>query len=56
MNQKKKACRAGGLGSDSGLDLAISRLTNSLDVKYQIYLPSIGFATMSPGAAVIHKT
>jgi hypothetical protein len=30
MNQKKKARRARGLGSDSGLDLAISRFTNSL--------------------------
>jgi hypothetical protein len=28
MNQKKKSCRA--LGLDSGLDLAISRFTNSL--------------------------
>ncbi len=28
MNQKKKARRARGLGSDSGLDLAISRFTN----------------------------
>jgi hypothetical protein len=33
MNQKKKARRARGLGSDSGLDLAISRFTNSLDCK-----------------------
>jgi hypothetical protein len=32
MNQKKKARRARGLGSDPGLDLAISRFTNSLDV------------------------
>jgi hypothetical protein len=30
MNKKKKASRARGLGSDSGLDLAISRFTNSL--------------------------
>jgi hypothetical protein len=30
MNQKKKSRRAQGLGLDSGLDLAISRFTNSL--------------------------
>jgi hypothetical protein len=30
MNKKKKARRARGLGSDSGLNLAISRFTNSL--------------------------
>jgi hypothetical protein len=30
MNQKKKARLARGLGSDPGLDLAISRFTNSL--------------------------
>ncbi len=33
MNQKKKTRRARGLGSDSGLDLAISRFTNSLGFK-----------------------
>jgi hypothetical protein len=46
MNQKKKACRTRGLGSDPGLDLAISRFTNSLAYRY------VGQVSADPGAAL----
>ncbi len=49
MNQKKKARRARGLGSDSGLDLAISRFTNSLGVDHPSFLALQYFLlTISP--------
>jgi hypothetical protein len=41
MNQKKKARRARGLGSDSGLDLAISRFTNSLAFWYHFTMQTL---------------
>jgi hypothetical protein len=37
MNKKKKARQARGLGSDSGLDLEISRFTNSLASTWKDY-------------------
>jgi hypothetical protein len=45
MNQKKEARRARGLGSSSGLDLAISRFTNSLADIYTICLACLSCVT-----------
>ncbi len=57
MNSKKKPRRCRGLGLDSGLDLAISRFTNSLAYKtswkpfYDFYLPA--FSSL-PTALIPH--